>query len=86
MPIWKPNQSQLADLNIVQFQEYINLKFNQKIQDYQQLHQFSIDYSDSFWQALVDFSEIDFIPPTAPNVKFGPHKIQSERFNRGTVN
>jgi len=86
MPIWKPNKSQIEDLNISKFQKFINENFKQNINDYQDLHQFSIDNTEIFWQALVDFCDIDFIKPANKVVEYKNHKIETEWFVGGKLN
>jgi len=86
MPIWKPNKSQICDLNISNFQNHINQSFNKHINGYQQLHKFSVDETDDFWQSIVDFCEVDFIKPATQIVKYGEHKIDTEWFIGSTLN
>lgn len=85
-PIWKPSQSGIDNLNITKFQHYINQKFAMNINDYQQLHRFSINETAKFWQSVVDFCEIDFIQPATSVVTYGEHMLDSRWFINGKLN
>ena len=84
--IWKPDVSTIDGLNINLFRKYINQKYALKINGYQQLHQFSINQTEIFWQAIVDFCQIDFIDPASSVVKHGNHLIESDWFIDGKLN
>ncbi len=85
-PIWNPSQSLIDSLNMTKFKQFINLEFGLNIEDHQQLHQFSIDETAKFWQAIVDFCDIDFIQPATQAVKYGKHKIDTQWFVDGKLN
>ena len=84
--IWQPNNSQLNQLNMVEFQQYINQKHAVTITDYQQLHQFSVNQTIAFWQSIVKYCEIDFIKPSNQVIQEGQHKIDTNWFVGGTLN
>jgi len=85
-PKWKPNESAVQCLNIVKFQKMVNEKFSLTIDNYQQLHSFSIERTGEFWQSVVDYCEIDFIKPATNIVEFGKHKIDTKWFIGATLN
>ncbi len=84
--IWQIDPSLMSNLNSVKFQQYINNRFNYSINNYQQLHQFSVTETSKFWQSIVDFCGINFIHPATNVVKSGKHKIDTEWFINGTLN
>ena len=86
MPIWNPSPSKIDDLNIIKFQNYINHNLSQNIQNYQELHQFSIDNTEEFWQVMVDFCDIDFIQCSEKVVGYTQHKIDTDWFVGGKLN
>ncbi len=86
MPIWKPNTSTIENLNISQFQAFINQKFSKNMKNHQQLHQFSIENAADFWQSIVDFCAIEFIQPATNVVEYGQHKIDTNWFIGGKLN
>ncbi|HHL31219.1 MAG TPA: acetoacetate--CoA ligase [Oceanospirillales bacterium] len=84
--IWQPNPDDLANLNITAFQKHLNDTFNLTLNDYQQLHAFSINQTEKFWQAIVDFCQIDFIQAATSVVKYHQHMIDTEWFIGGRLN
>ena len=84
--IWKPNSKSISNLQITKFIEFVNNKHDLNINNYQQLHQFSINEASHFWQAVVEFCEIDFIRQSDTVFVEGNHKIDSEWFVGGTLN
>ncbi len=89
-PIWKPKDSQLNSLNITKFQNFINSKYHRSLQDYQQLHQFSVEKTAEFWQSIVEFCEIDFIETPTPALENviikAQHKIATQWFVGSKLN
>ena len=86
LPIWNSSQSTIDSLNITEFRRFVNNKFNLSIDDYQQLHQFSVDETALFWQSIVEYCEIDFIHKAEDIVKFGEHKIDTKWFTNSKLN
>lgn len=84
--IWKPKNSSLNNFNMTKFQSFLENKFSMKIENYQQLHQLSINHTENFWQGVVDYCEVDFIQPATQVVKYGAHKIDTDWFIGGTLN
>ncbi|RJX75607.1 acetoacetate--CoA ligase [Vibrio sinensis] len=58
-PIWAPSTERIANSNLHAFIQSINaLSLYVPIDDYSQLHQWSIEHSDEFWQQTWHFSQI----------------------------
>ncbi|MFT7177840.1 MAG: acetoacetyl-CoA synthetase [Oceanospirillaceae bacterium] len=51
-PMWQPSQSRIEQTNLWHFMQSINASLNLNITDYHQLHQWSIDHSDLFWDQI----------------------------------
>ena len=84
--IWKPDPAKFDNLNINQFKQLVNDKYKLTLTDYQQLHQFSINHADRFWQTLVEYCNIDFNQPATQIVKYGTHMIDTQWFIGGKLN
>lgn len=56
--IWTPPKDALTSLH--QFINYVNMEYNLSVSSYTELHQWSIQCIEQFWQACVDFSNINF--------------------------
>ena len=51
-PMWQPSQSRIEQTNLWRFIQSINDTHQLDITDFHQLHQWSIDYSDLFWEQI----------------------------------
>jgi len=56
--LWKPTPDVMAHSNIARFMDFVNRKHGLSIQDYWQLHQWSIERVPDFWAALWEFAGI----------------------------
>ncbi len=84
--IWKPKPADIEKLSISQFTQLVNSKYELNLSDYQQLHQFSIEHADQFWQTLVDFCQIDFHKQASTVVKHEQHMIETQWFVGSQLN
>ncbi|USD36743.1 acetoacetate--CoA ligase [Ferrimonas sp. SCSIO 43195] len=57
-PIWQPSQSRIDASQMEAFRHFVNDKLALTLSDYQQLHRWSTDHPDQFWQAIWQFSEV----------------------------
>ena len=83
-PIWKPNETQIQNANITKFLSYTNQKIGTKFSNYWDLYQYSIDYSDKFWQLVADHCAAvgDFSGP----VRGGDSMIDTKWFPEASLN
>ena len=51
-PLWQPSQSRIEQTNLWRFIQSINATHQLDITDFHQLHQWSIDFSDLFWEQI----------------------------------
>ena len=58
--LWNPSISSLKSSNIYSFQKKINNKYNLSINNYSDLHKWSVDNLDCFWEEIWNFSNITF--------------------------
>ena len=56
--MWQPSRAQVKNARMTDFMQLINQKFSTKLTHYQELHQWSIDESEQFWQSIWDYFEI----------------------------
>jgi len=57
-PLWIPSPEWKAGANVTRFMNLVNDKHNLKLDSYQELYRWSIDYLGDFWAAVWDFGEI----------------------------
>ncbi|NOI84819.1 acetoacetate--CoA ligase [Vibrio sp. 99K-1] len=57
-PVWQPSDQRIADANLTRFIDNLNLSdlnLDRGIQSYAELHQWSVDQPESFWQNVWQF-------------------------------
>ncbi|MCY9828284.1 acetoacetate--CoA ligase [Vibrio chagasii] len=57
-PVWHPSEHRIADANLTRFIDSLNLpdlNLDRGIQSYAELHQWSVDQPESFWQNVWQF-------------------------------
>eukprot|EP00158_Paraphelidium_tribonemae_P009841 Partr_v1_DN28979_c0_g2_i4_m25357 putative synthetase len=59
--MWTP--SNVEKSRMAEFQRLVNSRFNLKLDNYQQLHQWSIDHISSFWELVWEFVGIQYSQP-----------------------
>ncbi|KLV05460.1 acetoacetyl-CoA synthetase [Photobacterium aquae] len=65
--MWMPDRARVENSLLYQFMATISKKQNTVFHDYNQLHQWSIENSETFWAMLWDFCKIqgDYSPPAS---------------------
>ncbi len=58
--LWVPSKKRIENSNLIRFIEFINKKFNKNHIDYNQLHRWSIQNTDLFWESFWEFSELKY--------------------------
>ena len=83
-PIWKPNKSQILNANITKFLSYVSHNTNIELNNYWELHQYSIDFSEEFWRLVADYCGAigDFSGP----VRVGESMIDTKWFPEASLN
>ncbi|MFX1533124.1 MAG: acetoacetate--CoA ligase [Promethearchaeota archaeon] len=56
--LWEPSEERIKQANITRFINYVNKKYDLKINSYQQLYNWSIESIPDFWAAMWDFGEV----------------------------
>lgn len=59
-PIWIPSEQYSKSSVLYDFQEFVERTNNRCFLDYATFHQWSIDYPDNLWKAILDYFRIDF--------------------------
>ncbi len=57
-PLWVPSEEIIRNANITRFIEFVNKKYNKKIKNYPELHQWSVEAIPDFWTAIWEFAEV----------------------------
>ena len=54
-PIWQPSPERIARTNLTAFRSFLASRWHLSLDDYAELHRFSIDAPEQFWGSLWDF-------------------------------
>lgn len=54
-PLWTPSEERKRQANITRFLDYLNARYGLKLQNYHEMHQWSIENIPDFWAAVWDF-------------------------------
>ncbi len=57
-PLWSPSPERIEKANLTRFRQAIAAEWQVRADDYQSLHQFSIDRPEAFWSSLWDFAGV----------------------------
>ena len=57
-PLWQPSIERIDASNLKRFDEYLAQKLGLTFDDYQQLHQWSVDQPNLFWEHIWQFTDI----------------------------
>lgn len=64
MIVWKPAHPEKTQLH--RYTKCVEQTYHLSLNNYEQLHAWSIEHPDSFWQSVVDFFKITFDTPPIP--------------------
>lgn len=56
--LWEPSGNFIAESNINDFRDHVNRQYDLKLEHYNDLYDWSIDNTPSFWSAIWDYCEI----------------------------
>ena len=56
--LWKPTKNQIQDSQMTRFIEFVNYHHQLSLQNYDELHNWSVENIADFWQTFWDFSKI----------------------------
>ncbi len=57
-PLWQPDSDSIEQANITQFAKQAGSRYNINLNTYDQLHRWSIDHSEAFWQEVWQFCDV----------------------------
>ena len=61
--LWQPSEERIKSTNMYRFMGFINEKYNKNFDDYDSLHQWSIQNISDFWSVMWEFAEIKASQP-----------------------
>ncbi|WP_285274648.1 acetoacetate--CoA ligase [Halopseudomonas bauzanensis] len=85
-PLWSPSVDAIARSRMNAFRLHVNRHCGVNLDDYHQLHDWSIRERAAFWQALVDFFAVTFSAPASQVLDEGPAMPDACWFSGATLN
>ncbi len=85
-PLWTPSPDRIAATRMDAFRRFINQRHGLSLTDYPQLHAWSVEDREGFWQAIVDFFEVEFNTAPRAVLEEGPHMPDARWFPGATLN
>ena len=61
--LWVPSKERIESTQMYRFHKHLEEKFTTRFENYQQLHQWSVDNREDFWEAIWQFCEIKSSSP-----------------------
>jgi acetoacetyl-CoA synthetase len=61
--LWQPTEAQIRATNMYRFMEVVNERFNTSFDNYNDLHQWSVEHLADFWATVWDFVQIQASTP-----------------------
>ena len=57
-PLWQPDSNSIEQANITQFAKQAGSRYNISLNTFDQLHRWSVDHSEAFWQEVWQFCDV----------------------------
>ncbi|VVN66428.1 acetoacetate--CoA ligase [Pseudomonas fluorescens] len=84
--LWQPSAERISKTHMEVFRRFINHRHDLDIADYCALHQWSVEQREAFWQAIVDFFDIEFHTPPSAVLVEGLAMPSAQWFPGATLN
>jgi len=84
--LWQPDAERIAQSRMDQFRRDINQRHGLALSSYTDLHRWSVDQREAFWQAIVDCFDIHFHTQPDAVLREGAQMPSAEWFPGATLN
>ncbi|AZC96464.1 acetoacetate--CoA ligase [Pseudomonas chlororaphis] len=84
--LWQPSAEHISKTRMEAFRRLINHRYDLDIDNYPALHQWSIEQREAFWQAIVDFFDVEFHAPPSAVLIEGSSMPAAQWFPDATLN
>lgn len=84
--LWQPDAERIAQSRMDQFRRDINQRHGLVLSSYTDLHRWSVEQREAFWQAIVDFFDIRFHTQPDAVLREGAQMPSAEWFPGATLN
>jgi acetoacetyl-CoA synthetase len=84
-PIWTCTEDKLRETNLFRFRQQVNAQCQQRIENYQQLHRWSVENTAEFWSQIWDFCNVSGVKGDEAFVP-GSSMLESTFFPQAKLN
>ncbi len=77
--LWRPTLDQIANSQMTQFMHWVNERYQVNLQNYRELHQWSVTKPGEFWEAVWRFTDVIYRHPSE-QILVRSAKIQESRW------
>lgn len=85
-PLWQPPAKNLTHSQMAQFLQFVNQHYSARLNDYFDLHAWSINHLSEFWQAVWTFMDVIAAQPARQIYKPGLRMQESHWFSGARLN
>lgn len=85
-PLWEPSADLIKNANMTRFIDFVNKRYGLKVNLYNELHEWSVNYLSDFWAAMWDFGEIKASKSYDNIMVTGKHMIDTRWFPGARLN
>lgn len=85
-PLWIPTPERIAHSRMDSFRRHVNRQFGLALEDYAQLHEWSIRQRGDFWQSLAEFFGVHFHTPATSALEENGDMTRARWFSGATLN
>ena len=84
--LWRPSPAQIKASRMDAFRRWVNLRYNLQLDDYADLHRWSIEQRAAFWQTLADYFQVLWHTPPTQVLSDGTQMPDARWFADATLN
>ncbi len=84
--LWIPSVRDIATSNLNHLKVNINNKYGTNLNDYNSIHQWSINHKEEFWVTVVEKHPVIFHQTATSTLQLGKHPIETKWFIGSTLN
>ena len=85
-PLWTPSAEHIASTRMDALRRFVEQHHGLQLADYAALHAWSVNQREAFWQAIVDFFDIQFTTPPETVLREGAAMPSAQWFPGATLN
>jgi len=85
-PLWQPPAQRIEKAQLTAFRHWLNRRHGLALDDYAQLHAWSVQSPESFWPSAAEFLGVRLSTPATAVLEKGSHAVETRWFPGATLN